>query len=320
MYFSIAIVWINLYINLIFQKINSTITKLRFYKRGSLMSNLWIIFIVIYALLKGGREGMKKMALKKNGSDEILFFYTFVGLILTLPFSRSAFSLEPIYIFYSFLKAAVCCAAWMCSLAAIKKMSVSLYGIMDLSRMVFSTMLGVFVLGESFTLPKAVGMCLVIAGLMLVNLKKNTEPNKITLFILVMALMNCFLNAVSGTMDKVLMKHMETSQLQFWFMFFMSVIYGIVLLVKKEKISFRSIQTNYWIPLMSLSLIVGDRLLFEANANPASEVTLMTVIKQSSVVVTVFTGWLVFKEKHILYKLMCTGIVLAGIFIAVLVK
>ena len=48
---------------------------------------------------------------------------------------------------------------------------------------------------------------------------------------------------------------------------------------------------------MSLSLIIGDKLLFEANANPASEVTLMTLIKQSSVIVTVaFTI-----SKYILY-------------------
>lgn len=282
------------------------------------MKNLWILFIVIYALLKGGREGMKKMALKKSSANEILFFYTFFGLLMTLPFSKSAFSLEPLYIFYSFLKAAVCCAAWMCSLVAIKKMSVSLYGIMDLSRMIFSTMLGVLVLGESLTAPKVIGMCLVVTGLLMVNLKKNTEPNKLTLYILIMALMNCFLNAISGTMDKVLMKHMESSQLQFWFMFFMSAIYGIVLVCRGQKISLKSIKSNYWVPLMSLSLILGDRLLFEANANPASEVTLMTVIKQSSVIVTVLTGWIVFKEKHILYKLMCTGIVLAGIFVAVL--
>ena len=69
---------------------------------------------------------------------------------------------------------------------------------------------------------------------------------------------------------------------------------------------------------MSVSLIVGDKLLFEANANPASEVTVMTIIKQSAVIVTVLTGWLIFKEKHILYKMMCAGIVLSGIFIALL--
>lgn len=283
------------------------------------MENIWILFIFIYAFLKGSREGMKKAALKKSSSNEILFFYTLVGFVAVAPFSwKVAFATEPIYIFYSFLKAAVVCAAWIFAFLAIKKMSVSLYGIMDLSRMVFSTMLGVFALGESFTIPKAIGVTLVITGLLLVNLKKDTSSKGVTATVLIAALLNCFLNAVSGTMDKVLMKNMESSQLQFWFMLFMSLIYGIVLLVRREKISVKCLKTNYWIPIMSLSLIIGDKLLFEANANPASEVTVMTIIKQSSVIVTVLTGWLVFKEKHILYKMMCAGIVLSGIFIALL--
>ncbi|MBQ4110623.1 MAG: EamA family transporter [Clostridia bacterium] len=282
------------------------------------MENLWILFIIIYGLLKGSREGMKKAALKKSSSNEILFFYTLIGWIFTIPYFKTALQLEPIYIFYSFIKAAVVCTAWIFAFSALKKMSVSLYGIMDLSRMIFSTMLGVFVLGESFTWQKATGVILVITGLMLVNLKKNTESKGVTLTVLIAALLNCFFNAVSGTMDKILMQYMESSQLQFWFMLFMTVIYGVVLLIRKEKISVKSIKTNYWIPIMSLSLIIGDKLLFEANANPASEVTVMTVIKQCSVVVTVLTGWLVFKEKHILYKLMCTAIVLSGIFISIL--
>lgn len=281
------------------------------------MDKLWIFFVVIYSLLKGSREGMKKAALKKSSSNEILFFYTLIGLVLTFPSSKTAFDLEPIYIFYSFLKAAVVCTAWIFAFAALKNMSVSLYGIMDLSRMIFSTILGVFVLGESFTVPKAIGVALVIAGLMLANLKKSVASKGMTLPVLTAALLNCFFNAVSATMDKVLMQHMEASQLQFWFMLFMTLIYGAVLLIRKERVSAKHLKSNYWIPLMSLSLIVGDRLLFEANSNPASEVTLMTVIKQSSVIVTVLTGWLVFKEEHILYKMMCTLVVLCGIFVAV---
>ncbi len=283
------------------------------------MGNLWIIFIFIYSFLKGSREGMKKAALKKSSSSEILFFYTLIGFILTIPFSKDAFSLAPIYIFYVFLKSAVVCTAWIFAFIAIDKMSVSLYGITDLSRMVFSTLLGVIVLGESFTVQKAIGVILVIAGLMLANLKKTSSGTKeITLPVLIAVLLNCFLNAVSGTMDKVLMKYMLSSQLQFWFMLFTTVIYGAILLVKREKISIKTLKTNYWVPLMSISLIIGDRLLFEANASPLSEVTVMTVIKQSSVIVTVLTGWLVFKEKHILYKMMCTLIVLSGIFIALI--
>ena len=281
------------------------------------MEHIWILYIVIYSLLKGSRDGMKKAALKKSSAGEILFFYTLIGFVFTLPNIKEAFQLAPIYIFYIFLKSAVVCTAWIFAFLALKSMSVSLYGIMDLSRMVFSTMLGVFVLGESFTLNKAIGVVLVIAGLMMVNAKKSSSSKAVTIPVLVAALLNCFFNAVSGTMDKVLMRYMQSTQLQFWFMLFMTLIYGVILIIRKEKISLKNLKSNYWIPIMSISLIVGDKLLFEANANPASEVTLMTVIKQSSVIVTVLTGWLVFKEKHILYKLMCASIVLTGIFIAV---
>ena len=163
------------------------------------MGKLWILFIVIYALLKGSREGMKKAALKKSSSTEILFFYTLIGWLFTLPFSANVFALEPIYIFYVFLKAAVVCIAWLCAFSALRNMSVSLYGIMDLSRMVFSTLLAIIVLNEKLTVNKTVGMILVITGLLLVNLKKNTDTKGITFPVLVAALLNCFFNAVSGT-------------------------------------------------------------------------------------------------------------------------
>ncbi|MBQ4087200.1 MAG: EamA family transporter [Clostridia bacterium] len=280
------------------------------------MEQIWILFTLIYALLKGSREGMKKAALKKSSANEILFFYTLIGFLCTLPTCGTAFSMPPLHIFCIFIKAAVVCAAWFCAFKALTTMSVSLYGIMDLSRMIFSTMLGVFLLGESFTVPKAIGVTLVIIGLLLANLKKDTSSKGMTVSVFIAAILNCFLNAVSGTMDKVLMGFMTSSQLQFWFMLFMTLIYGAVLLITKEKISIKTLKTNIWVPLMSISLFIGDRFLFEANANPNSQVTLMTVIKQSSVIVTVLTGWLIFKEKHILYKLMCTAIVLAGIFVA----
>jgi len=283
------------------------------------MEHLWILFIFIYAFLKGSREGLKKSALKKSSANEILFFYTLIGLILVLPFSGTAFELEPFYIFLVFIKSAVVCTAWLFSFVALKSMTVSLYGIMDPSRMVFSTLMGVFLLNEVLTAQKVIGMALVVTGLIMVNLKKTASSKPLTFTVLCAALANCFFNAVSGTMDKVLMQYMNSSQLQFWFMLFMTLIYGAILIIKKEKISVKSVKTNYMIPLMSISLILGDRLLFEANRSPLSQITLMTVIKQSAVIVTVLMGYFVFKEKeNFLYKLMCTVIVLSGIFTALL--
>jgi len=281
------------------------------------VEGLWIFYVLLYALMKGSRDGMKKAALQKNSANEILFFYTLFGLLLILPFSGSAFSLAPVYIFWAFVKAGVVCLSWIFSFTALKKMSVSLFGIVDLSRILFATVLGILVLGEAFTLPKGIGLLLVLTGLVLVNLRKTGEQRETAVWTLAFALLSCFFNAVSEMMDKILMRHMDSSQLQFWFMLFMTLIYGAVLLIRRERISIKSIKNNYWIGLMAITLIVGDRLLFEANASPASEVTVMAAIKQSAVLVTVLTGYFFFGEKQLAYKLFCTGIILSGIFIAV---
>ena len=70
--------------------------------------------------------------------------------------------------------------------------------------------------------------------------------------------------------------------------------------------------------MLSIMLIVADKMLFIANADPNSKVTIMTLLKQSSVFVTIISGKLIYKEKHILYKSMCALIVFVGIVLAIL--
>ncbi|MBE6681919.1 MAG: DMT family transporter [Ruminococcaceae bacterium] len=283
------------------------------------MEHLWVIFVVIYAVLKSSRDCMKKASLKRSSLYEVLFFYTLIGLCLALPSLGEALRLSPKFIFFILIKSAVVCLAWFFSCLALGKMSVSLYGIMDLARVVFSMVLGVLALGESLTVPKVIGALLVIIGLLMVNLKKKGSAEKTSLSVVIYSLLCCFFNSVSGTMDKALMKdgQMTSGQLQFWFMFFMTIIYAVTLIVHRKEICIKALKKNYWIPLMSLSLVLGDRLLFEANASPLSEVTVMTTIKQSSVIVTVLLGWWIYKEKDIPYKLFCCLIVLSGIFTSV---
>ena len=112
------------------------------------------------------------------------------------------------------------------------------------------------------------------------------------------------------------MRDMTSAQLQFWFMFFSTILYGIILIVKREKISLKTLKTNFWIPLMGFLLVLGDRLLFIANGAQNSKVTVMTLLLQVSVVVTIILGRVIYKEKNFLYKLFCAGIVISGIVIA----
>ncbi|MCD7905632.1 MAG: DMT family transporter [Clostridiales bacterium] len=278
----------------------------------------WVLLVVLYGILKGLRDLFKKKALEKNEVMEVLFFFSLLAFLFVTPSAGEALSLDMSYIGLIALKTFFVFSAWICGFGAIKKIPVSLYGVLDLSGVLFSTLMGVGLLGESLSLNQITGLCIVLVGLILVNYRKNETGERAEPKYVIMAVLSCVLNASSGVMDKVLMKYMESSQLQFWFMFLMFVFYGLYIVITRTKISLKSVCKNYWILLVALTLVIGDRLLFLANADKGSSVSAMTLIKQSACFVTILGGKLLFNEKNILKRLLCAGLILFGIFISVI--
>lgn len=280
---------------------------------------MWIALVSLFGILKGFRELVKKKALEKNSTVEVLFFYTFVSFIFVLPEAKSAVSMEPVFLAPVFLKSLIIFIAWMCAFSAITKLPIGLYGIMDMSRVIFATLLGTVVLNETFTLRTAGGLAAVLAGLLLVNTQKHGSALKTengSGRFIVLTLISCFLSACSELLDKVLMKSLESGQLQFWYMLFLTALYLGYMLAKRMKIDFKVIFKNYWIIILSLLFVAGDRALFIACADESSSVTAITLIKQCSVIVTIIGGRVFFKETGTAKKLICAAVVIAGIMLA----
>ena len=59
--------------------------------------------------------------------------------------------------------------------------------------------------------------------------------------------------------------------------------------------------------------MVGDKALFMANGIPESSVSVMTLLKQSSCIITIIGGRLFFKEKDTAYRFFCAVVIIAGI-------
>lgn len=281
---------------------------------------MWVILTAFYGLAKGARDGLKKKALEKGGVMEVLFLYTALAFLLTIPFSRDIFGIPPIYYLWIFIKSFVIFLAWILAFTSIKKMPVSLYGVMDTARMLFSTVIALIFLGETMTLSKGIGLALVLCGLVIVNLGHGKADENVEFKYIIFSLLTCLFNAISGVMDKALMStgDINASQLQFWYMFYMTVLYGIYILAARVPLRLSTLKTNYWIVILSVLFVVSDRALFMANAYPESEVTVMTLVKQLSVVVTVLTGKFVFHEKNILQRAICACVVIAGVVVATL--
>ena len=275
----------------------------------------WVLFTLVFGLCKGFREGIKKKALEKSSTFEVLFLYTLLGFLFVIPTAKDVFDIPWQYYFFILIKAGLVFTAWTCSFNSIKHMPVSLYGVMDTSRVVFSTFMGVAFMGESLRLFQVTGMILVILGLVLVNVNQKSDT-RVKGKYLFLTLVACLFNATSGVLDKWLTQTVTSGQLQFWFMLYLTVMYGIYILASKTKVSIKSLKTNYWIVILAVIFVIGDRALFIANANPDSRITVMTLIKQSSVLAAIFAGRIMFKEKGTLRRIMCALLVVLGIVVA----
>lgn len=297
---------------------------------------VWMLLVLFYGLAKGGREICKKKALTKNNVIEVLFFYTLLSFVFVLPQAPRAGGVEAKQYLLIALKSFVIFVAWICSFNAIKKLPISLMGVLDLSRVLFATLMGVLFLGEAMSVPQIWGLALVSAGLLMLplqgiirtrrgtksgtqNLNAARQGEPVRAVYVVLALISCVLNAVSGTMDKYLMSgNLTSGQLQFWYMLFLTAYYGIYILIKRIRLDWRKMLRNYWIWILAVLFVLADRALFIANGYPDSKVTVMTLIKQSGCLVTVLGGRFIFKEKNIIYRLVCAAVIIAGIVIAVL--
>ena len=131
-------------------------------------------------------------------------------------------------------------------------------------------------------------------------------------------LVSCLLNSISAIIDKQVLKYINPIQLQFWFLFFLAICYWIILLFKNRKLNFKKIKKNYWILIAAICLTVADRFLFKANEIPESKVSVMTLIKQVSVIEGIVLGKIFFNEKNIIKKLLCSLLIIVGIVFTVI--
>lgn len=286
---------------------------------------LWVALVLLYGILKGVREIVKKKALEKNSTIEVLFMYTLLSFLIVLPDAKHAMGLDFHFYFYIALKSFVIFLAWMFSFKAIKKMPISLYGVLDLSRVLFATLLGVVVMQEILGPSQVVGLFLVSAGLLLLKYHPGNRQKGVVVSggavevrYVMMAFASCLLNAVSGLLDKLLMRDINSSQLQFWYLLFLTLFYLLFILIGRIPVNWSSAVRNKWVWLLSLLIVIADRALFVANGLEGSRITVMTLLKQSGCVVTILAGRFLFHEKNTTHKLICAAVIIAGIVAAVI--
>lgn len=279
----------------------------------------WMTCTLIYAIFNGFFQCTKKKAVEKNSIYEVLALFSTIAFILAALTSKNVFNIGVIPLIIVFSKSVVIVISWILSLYAMRKMPISLYSVINLSRMVFSIIMSVIFLGEELTITIIIGTIIIISGLVLVNrLSSENSKKETSLKAILLLLVSCLLNSISAIIDKQILKSITPMQLQFWFLFFLAICYWIILLFKNKKINFINLKKNYWIFITAICLIVSDRFLFRANEIPESKVSIMTLIKQIAAIEGIILGKIFFNEKNIIKKLLCSLLIIVGIVLTVI--
>lgn len=276
----------------------------------------WVMFTFLDAIYKGFFECAKKKASEKNSIYDVLAWFSLIAFLLVALTSKNVFSVDLSNLFIIFVKTLIVMMAWLLGIYGLSKMPISLYSVIYLSRIIFSVILSLVFLGEKLTITVLTGIIIVLIGLILVNRSSNkAEYKETSLKLIVVVLISCLLNSISSVLDKKILENITSGQLQFWFLLFLTIFYWLILLIKQRKINLKAIKKNYWIPVIAICLIIGDRFLFIANEIPESKVSIMIIIKQFTAIESIILGKLVFKEKNIIKKLVYSILIIFGIIL-----
>ena len=301
---------------------------------------MWLWLTVLSALLLGTYDVAKKRALKRNGVYWILVTATGLTALYLSPFLflRTGSLSDHLSLM---LKAVLVSLSWVSGLKAMECLPLTTVSTIKASRPMFVVIFSIILFGERLNLLQWLGVAVVMTALFLSSRSKHHETDKKTsakgiTFMIVSVLSG----SASALYDKHILQHLEPLFVQSWTNLFITVILALCVLVKRLAVSGRAGRASSdrlrprsrewegalpassdkfrwdWTLVLVAVLITGaDALYFFALNQPDALLSIISVVRRASVLVTFVLGAIIFHEGNIRAKglnmlLMAAGVVL----------
>ncbi len=296
---------------------------------------MWVLFAFLSAMLLGFYDVFKKLSLSGNAVIPVLFANTvfcalfFVPLIIGSATGNIATG-SSLYIPCEswnahapvMLKSVIVLSSWLCGYFAIKHLPLTTVGPINATRPVMTLVGALLIFGERLNLWQWAGVLLAILSFYLMSRTGRKEGIRFTrnrwIFFLVAA---AVLGAASGLYDKHLMAAHESGGLGLdrWFVqggvnFYLAILLAAmtVLLwfpVRRRSTPFR---WRWGILFISLFLTAADMAYFYALSCEDAMISVVSMVRRGSVLVSFLCGALVFHEKNLKTKAFDLFLVLLG--------
>ncbi len=213
------------------------------------------------------------------------------------------------------LKAFIVLSSWICGYFGLKHLPLTIVGPINATRPVIVLVGAMLFFGERLNLYQWVGVVLAIFSIFLMSKAGHKEDidfksNRWIWCVAAATLMG----AVSGLYDKYIMKSLSPMFVQSWFNFYqmiiMSIICGLIWWPSRKKTT--PFRWSWAIPLISVFICIGDFAYFTSLNDPDSMISVVSLVRRSSVIISFICGVVIFKERNIKAKILDLILLLAG--------
>jgi len=285
---------------------------------------LWFIFAFLTALFESLKDVSSKATLKNVDEYVVSWSLRFFALPFLLPFLLfiKIPRIGDMFWVALILGGGLNVVTTILYMKAIKHSDLSITVPMVAFTPLFLLITSPLILGEFPSIPGMLGIVLIVAGSYILNIKEThkgyMEPFKALIKEKGPKLMLgvAFIWSITSNIDKV---GVQNSSPIFWAIAVNLFIAMILLPIMMYYSDNYKKQTEIHIKaLIPIGLFSALTLIFQMTAINLTLVAYVIAIKRTSVIMTVFLGWLIFKEKGIKERAAGTLIMLLGVFIILL--
>lgn len=282
---------------------------------------MWLSFAFLSAALLGLYDVSKKYSLRDNAVIPVLFCNTLICSLIFLPIvvasARGAIGTgSPTFVApwvwseqrFIVLKAFIVLSSWILGYYAIKHLPLTIVGPVNATRPVMTLVGALLVFGERLNAWQWAGVILAITSFYMLSRSGKKEGirfshNRWIYFLVAAAL----LGAVSGLYDKFLMSPtgagLRSMTVQCWYNFYQCAIMCVILLVVWRPMRASSPFRWRWsIVGISAFITLADAVYFYALTYPDAMISVVSMVRRGSVIVSFVFGAMIFREKNLKSK------------------